>query len=151
MFAFDLNTDALAAAVDRLKAELPKASREAVLATAQESLARISKPSYWQGRTGKTAKSFSARVTSDYASTVTSGSPVAAFLNDGTRAHIIAAKGSGFLRFVQNGSVRFARRVRHPGTKVLNYEATEQREGQKDLADYGDSALRRAVERSGLG
>lgn len=151
MFAFDFNTTALAAAVERLKGEIPSASRDAVQATAQESLARITKPSYWQGRTGKTAKSFSARVTSDYSSTVTSSAPVAAFLNDGTRPHVIAAKGSGFLRFVQNGSVRFARRVQHPGTKAINYEAAEQREGQKDLAEYGDSALHRAVERSGLG
>lgn len=69
MFAFDFNTTALAASMDRLKGEIPSASRDAVQATADESLARITKPTYWQGRTGKTAKSFSARVTSDYSST----------------------------------------------------------------------------------
>lgn len=41
----------------------------------------------------------------------------AARLNDGTRAHIIEVRRKKALRFVQNGVVRFAKSVRHPGTK----------------------------------
>lgn len=154
MFVPELNTDTLAAALERLKAQLPPAAREAVRATAQESLKRIAKPTYWRngGSRGKrTADTFRVSQSGDYAASVSSNSVIAAYLNDGTKRHVIAAKNAKALCFVQNGAKRFAKRVMHPGTKPLNYEATETRLGQKDLEDFGDGALRRAVERSGLG
>lgn len=150
MFRFDLNTSALAAAMDRLKGELPAASREAVLLTAEESLTRISQPLYWRNGTGKAARSFRVVLLGYYASRVTSSSPIAGYLNDGTRAHAIVPKRKKFLRFVQNGATRFAKRVWHPGTNALNYEAAEERQGQKDIETFGDAALQRAVARSGL-
>lgn len=154
MFRFDLNTSALAAAMDRLKGELPTASREAVLLTAEESLTRVSQPLYWRNGTGKgkrTASTFRVVLLGTYSSRVTSSSPIAGYLNDGTKAHAIMPSRKKFLRFVQNGAVRFAKRVWHPGTKALNYEAAEQRAGQKDIETFGDAALQRAVARSGLG
>lgn len=147
MFAFDFNTTALAAAMDRLKGEIPSASRDAVRATAEESLRRIQNHTYWKKQTGDTAKAFRVVVVGDYASRVTTESLVAKFLNEGTKDHgPVTAKA---LRFVVNGSVRFAKHVK--GIKAIDFEATEKALGQPDLEEYGDGALRRAVERSGLG
>ena len=150
MLSFSVDTSALAAAVERLRAEMPAAGRDAVKAAAEESLRRIQAPTYWKPRTGATARSFAVSVLGDYAARVASSSPIAAFINNGTKAHPIVARRAKFLRFVQNGAVRFAKQVRHPGTRAKNFEAAEQREGERDLAEYSDSALRRAVERSGL-
>lgn len=147
MFRFDLNTSALSAAMDRLKGELPAASRDAVKATAEESLRRIQNHAYWKRRTGDTADTFRVVMLGSYASRVTTDSLVAKYLNEGTKAH--GPTRAKALRFVINGSVRFAKRVK--GIKAIAFEAKEKALGQPDLEEYGDSALRRAVERSGLG
>lgn len=49
------------------------------------------------------------------------------WLEYGTRAHIIRARRKKALRFVQNGRVRFAKSVQHPGTKPTKflYNATD--------------------------
>ena len=43
--------------------------------------------------------------------------PYASFVNDGTRAHEIHAKGGGLLKFQVNGHWVSTRTVHHPGTK----------------------------------
>lgn len=43
--------------------------------------------------------------------------PYAAFVENGTRPHIIVPRRKNALRFVQNGAVRFAPFVQHPGTR----------------------------------
>lgn len=43
------------------------------------------------------------------------------FVLDGTRPHIIVPRRAKALRFEAGGSVVFARRVRHPGTKANNF------------------------------
>ncbi len=40
----------------------------------------------------------------------------AGFVETGTRPHIIRARNARFLRFVQDGVVRYAKQVQHPGT-----------------------------------
>jgi hypothetical protein len=57
--------------------------------------------------------------------------PHVLFLESGTKPHIIAARNAKMLRFVQNGVVRFAKRVQHPGTKALGFmqNARDQAEG----------------------
>ena len=47
---------------------------------------------------------------------ISNESPIATFVENGTVAHIIEARG-GLLRFQSGGSTIFARRVHHPGTK----------------------------------
>jgi hypothetical protein len=39
------------------------------------------------------------------------------FEHDGTEPHVIYPSRRKYLRFIQNGQVRFARKVNHPGTK----------------------------------
>ncbi len=52
--------------------------------------------------------------------------PYAAFVENGTRPHTIEARRKSTLRFVQNGAIRFARAVRHPGTKARPFMAQAQ-------------------------
>ncbi len=47
--------------------------------------------------------------------------PYAEFVENGSKPHTIEAKRKSTLRFVQNGAVRFARVVRHPGTKATHF------------------------------
>ena len=61
-----------------------------------------------------------ARRTATLRSRFTIGSDVeyAAFVNDGTRPHIIRPRNAQVLRFVVGGRVVFAKVVHHPGTRA---------------------------------
>lgn len=48
---------------------------------------------------------------------VIANAPYAKFVEEGTRPHLILPRRAKVLRFVQNGVVRFARGVFHPGTE----------------------------------
>ncbi len=52
--------------------------------------------------------------------------PYAQFVEEGTRPHVIEARRRTTMRFVQNGAVRFARIVHHPGTKATHFMAHAQ-------------------------
>lgn len=56
------------------------------------------------------------------ARTARDNAPYGLFMEVGTRAHIIRSKRpDGWLRFIDNGQVRFARVVHHPGTRPYAY------------------------------
>jgi hypothetical protein len=56
------------------------------------------------------------------ARTARDNAPYGAYMELGTRAHIIRPKRpGGWLRFISNGQVRFARVVHHPGTRPYAY------------------------------
>lgn len=71
-------------------------------------------------RTGKTRASLYAE-TRGTTVRVGSRSPVAAYLNNGTRAHTIRPIGAKALRFYIGGRAVFAKYVRHPGTKPTRF------------------------------
>lgn len=48
---------------------------------------------------------------------VLASAPYAKFVEDGTAPHLIMPRRKKVLRFIQNGEVRFARGVFHPGTE----------------------------------
>lgn len=68
------------------------------------------------GETERTIGSIIARGVFSASGYVGSDSPVATYLEYGTRAHEITARAGGALRFVVDGREVFARRVHHPGT-----------------------------------
>lgn len=45
------------------------------------------------------------------------GAPYSAFVHEGTRPHVIAAKDGGLLAFEGAGGTVFAKKVNHPGTQ----------------------------------
>lgn len=67
-------------------------------------------------RTGKTRASWFAE-TRGSTIRIGSRSPIAVYLNNGTRPHIIRPLGKKALRFYVGGKAVFAKLVHHPGTK----------------------------------
>lgn len=75
-------------------------------------------------RTNRLASSIHTRTTVDLlgiVSTTGSDDPISLIHHDGTRAHVIRPRRAKVLRFVQNGRVRYAHRVWHPGTRPNRY------------------------------
>lgn len=75
---------------------------------------------------------------------VTASAPYAAFVESGTKAHDIFPRRKTVLRFVQNGAVRFARHVRHPGTAPRPFMA----EAKARATPLFESLLQEAVARA---
>jgi len=120
-------------------------SDKAAADTAMATLRRLRKGTYWKSRTGALSRSFAREKKGTAFYVVASSSPVAAFLDKGTRAHTIEAKNAKALRFRANGSIRFAKRVHHPGTKAIYFEAMEQVVGSAALAAAAEAAVQRAA------
>jgi hypothetical protein len=59
----------------------------------------------------------------DMAARVAATAPFAAFVENGTRPHVILPRRAKVLRFIQNGAVRFSRGVFHPGTEPRPFMA----------------------------
>lgn len=59
----------------------------------------------------------------DLHATVSAGAPYALYVEKGTRPHEIRPRFRKWLRFPIEGGFRFAKRVRHPGTKPTNFIA----------------------------
>lgn len=75
-------------------------------------------------KTGRLAARMTTRTTVDLLGIVnTTGSddPISLIHHNGSRAHVIRPRRARALRFVQNGRVRYAQRVWHPGTKPNRY------------------------------
>lgn len=129
----------------RFARSVEKLSDKAASDTAKATLRRLRRGTYWKNRTGALAKSFNIERKGLAFYVVASSSPVAAFLDKGTRAHTIEAKNARALRFRANGSIRFAKRVHHPGTKAIYFEAMEQVVGSAALAAAAEDAIQRAA------
>lgn len=65
------------------------------------------------------------------------GVDYASFVSDGTEPHIIEAKRARVLAFEQDGAMRFARRVRHPGTARNPYLERSKAVAQQELDAQG--------------
>ena len=170
---FELDVSNAARALERFAAALEPRVEVALRDTAEESLFRLQAGMYWKSGTGGTAQSFRLlRPGADHYR-VQSKSLIAAMLDTGTRAHWIRPKTSHglkgpvregqsrraktdigthrvALRFVQNGTLRFASAVFHPGTKAINYVSTEQKLGEQSLHSRGERAVAEAASSAGL-
>lgn len=120
-------------------------SDKAASDTAKATLRRLQRGTYWKNRTGALKASFGVRKAGPAFYVVSSNSPVAGFLDKGTRAHVIEARNAKALRFKQNGRIRFARRVYHPGTRAIYFEGMEQVVGSAALAVAAEAAIQRAA------
>lgn len=69
----------------------------------------------------------------------------AGFVEDGTQAHIITAKRARALRFVQAGTVRFAKSVHHPGTKPTYFMRNARDQAEMQLARFTEAGVSSAV------
>jgi len=75
-------------------------------------------------KTGRLAASITSITTVDAKGVINvtgSGSKIALIHHEGAKAHIIRPKRAKMLRFVQNGRVRYANVVHHPGHRSNKY------------------------------
>lgn len=86
---------------------------------------------------GGIPKTIKTRTTSGFVAGVRvyTNHPAALFQENGTRAHEIVPRRGSLLRFEVNGAVRFARRVRHPGTDAVHFMRAGREAGRVVLRD----------------
>lgn len=77
---------------------------------------------------------------------VSASMPYAAFVELGTRPHMILPKHGKFLVFrVINGAVIYRRQVSHPGTKPYKYLARALQRNQSNIRSLVDQAVKAAL------
>jgi hypothetical protein len=107
-----------------LESNLRAAARQALGQSVALALLQAKRTNTFHDRTGRLRSSIIRGERGPWASFVSAGgraAPYGLFVEAGTRAHPIVARNARVLRFVQNGEVRYARRVQHPGTKPTHF------------------------------
>lgn len=148
MILVELDKSALVAASREYRDALLLRSLRALHEQAEATRERLVSGIYWKNRKGRLAKSFKVVDQADaQRAEVRSGSQVAKFLDQGTKAHPIQPKlGAGFVgpaqlgqgrrsrgegrhavRFVAGGATLFRSAVKHPGTKAVHFMTKESR------------------------
>lgn len=94
----------------------------------------------YKSHTYKLRESITAKATANTA-TVQAAAKYASWVENGTAPHSISARRKKALRFVQNGQVRFARQVKHPGSKPRPF----MREAQEKAAPLFERLILEAV------
>lgn len=70
-------------------------------------------------QTGQLSNSINYKLTDGgFRSVITVKAKHGIFIENGTKPHIIRAKNCKYLRFKQGGEIRYAKAVKHPGTKA---------------------------------
>lgn len=109
-------------ALDRLIRDSPSQARAAAKGNADALRADVVRR--MPRRTRETARKTVVQERGPYDYAVAIPEVPGRFLIEGTKPHIIRAKGRGFLRFMgRGGGVVFARMVNHPGTKANSFAA----------------------------
>ena len=103
--------------IEGINGRLRENVRSALEKTVDTAEAFAKSTTLFRVRTGGLSKGFHKFFVGMQEGRLTSTAEHSSFLEEGTRPHIIRAKNVKVLRFVQNGAVRFAKFVRHPGTK----------------------------------
>lgn len=97
-------------------------------------------------RTYRLFNSIKPKFDSDTRATLSADAPYAGFMENGTRAHFIFPVRAKALRFVQNGQIRFAAWVFHPGTKSRPFMQHARDKGEVLLEQACQDAACRAFE-----
>lgn len=152
MFTVDLNGEELATRWVQVRATIRVGMRKAVSLGVTEGAEEARSQHRFKNKTGELEKSIVGRVTASRTSVgasggtnvprsesvrtaldpndgahfgeIKAGAKYASFVENGTRSHIIVPVRKFWLRWVEvGGGVRFAKRVRHPGTKPYGFMA----------------------------
>lgn len=110
-----VNGEAARQSLARALALVHTAARSAMQTGVSAAVASAKATTQFKDQSGDTRKSIRGTVTSERRGFVKAGG-AAGFLEYGTRAHLIIAKGRA-LRFETGGQAVYRRFVRHPGTK----------------------------------
>jgi HK97 gp10 family phage protein len=134
----------LAALESRIRAEV----HSALVDGAEVARRAAIQTTAWKDRTGAARNSIQHIDAGEFRQRVQAGgrlAPHVKFLEEGTKAHVIAARRARFLRFVQNGAVRFAKRVNHPGTKPTGFMKAARDEAEVATVRFVEAGINRAI------
>jgi hypothetical protein len=122
----------LAEGLERLASAFVQASGAALREGVKVAEASAKGTSLFQDQSGGTRGSVRGEVETPTSGFVEAGG-AARFLQDGTRAHTIVARGAA-LRFVVAGRVVFAKSVQHPGTSPRPFMTEARDAGERAIA-----------------
>lgn len=145
------NLAELRGAFEEADRALVKGAREAVLDAAKvgEAEAKASHR-YKDGPDAELTNSIRGHITNYPArgaeGVVEATAPHAVFVHQGTKAHIIEPRKAKALRFEQDGAIRFAQRVQHPGTTADPFIDQTEPAVDAALERGGERAIDRAAQ-----
>ena len=134
-----------------LLSDYEHAISEAVEAGGREAELAARQTTDWKDRSGKTRKSIRFLLIKNGQGFKLTGKGASLFLEGGTSAHVIAARGGGMLRFVIGGVVFYRKSVYHPGTKATFFLERSVVEGAQTVSRNLPRLFSRAAQRRGLG
>jgi hypothetical protein len=130
-----LDTTEVDKATAEFEKELDKLAQFAPLAAARQTQALIAQTQLFKGNTLKS--SFTVASTG-FKAVVQTKKTYASFLEEGTPAHIIRAKGR-FLRMMINGEAVYRKIVHHPGTKPTFFFSLATARAGEDMQAHLDN------------
>ncbi len=138
--------DSARSALNDLSAGITQAANLAIRAAVQAAEASAKHTNLFKNRTGITRGSIKGESLGPSGRVSAGGAT--RYLENGTRPHVIEAKGRS-LSFVINGQRRFARRVFHPGTAERPFMRQARDEGEQALAYGADVFVGHAIQNAG--
>lgn len=115
---------------------------EAVRRTAELAAGYAKVNTIFKSRTGELRSSIRFRA-GQFGSDVQATAKHARWVEEGTKPHIITPRRKKWLRFEQNGAIRFSQLVHHPGTKPRPFMS----EAQKKVEPLFERLCHEAIER----
>ena len=145
------NSAEVLAAAERMLRDIVNGTRTVVADTCTEAAAHGRQVGAFKDQTGALRKSIVGRVVRrdqhGTSGVVEATAPHAIFVEDDTKAHTIRARRARMLRWEQDGEVRFARVVRHPGTKGKPFMGPAAIKAEAALYAKTELLARRAIVR----
>lgn len=114
---FSIDSRAFVASMKQARSHLSGLVLKALERTSVTAASYAKINTLYRSRTGTLRSSIQHRLTSPTHAQTSANAKHAKWIEEGTKPHVIEARRKRALRFVQNGTVRFATRVYHPGTK----------------------------------
>jgi chorismate mutase len=135
---------------DEADRALVRGAREAVRDAAKVGEAKAKASHRYKDRSGALTASTKGHVTRDTdrgaEGVVEATAEHAAFVHQGTKAHVIEPRRAKALRFEQDGAIRFAQRVQHPGTTADPFIDQTEPAVDAELERGGERACDRAAQ-----
>ena len=113
---FRMDSKAFVQSMKAASKQLAKLVYHAVSKAAEQGAAQARVSPLYKFRTGKLRSSIHTKSVSPTHSQAIAGAKHASWVENGTKPHFIRPRRKKWLRFEQNGAIRFAKEVRHPGT-----------------------------------
>lgn len=147
MYAVSMNVSEFTAAAELGQRNFPGEVMKALERTAQLATTYAKTSTLYKSHTYglRSSITWGAQMgTSSAHAVMRASAPYASFVEFGTKPHTIEARRGTHMRFVQNGAIRFARIVHHPGTKPRPFMAQAQERATPLLERLMGEALARA-------